>query len=103
MMTFIKYYNYNIMIYFLSCKIIYTVYPQILAVIKFGDLHEIWPKCINLLAEFKFGGSAFHHRYVSDCRIIITYTPYIITYTYSRSVYYYKNIIRLHVINSDLN
>ena len=23
-----------------------TVYPEILAVIKFGDLPEIWPKCI---------------------------------------------------------
>ena len=29
------------------------VYPEILAVIKFGDLPEIWQK---LLVEFKFGG-----------------------------------------------
>ena len=32
----------------------YTVYPEILAVIKFGDLLKIWPNA--LLAEFKFGG-----------------------------------------------
>ena len=31
-----------------------TVYPEILAVIKFGDLPEFWPNV--LLAEFKFGG-----------------------------------------------
>ena len=31
----------------------YTVNPEILAVIKFGDLPETWQK---LLAEFKFGG-----------------------------------------------
>ena len=33
--------------------IIITIYPEILAVIKFGDLPEIWPNV--LLVEFKFG------------------------------------------------
>ena len=35
------------------CVLCGTVYPEILAVIKFGDLPEIWPNA--LLAEFKFG------------------------------------------------
>ena len=32
----------------------HTIYPETKAVIKFGDLPEIWPNA--LLVEFKFGG-----------------------------------------------
>ena len=32
---------------------VYHIYPKILAVIKLGNLPEIWPNA--LLAEFKFG------------------------------------------------
>ena len=34
-------------------RIILTIYLEILAVIKFGNLPEIWPNA--LLVEFKFG------------------------------------------------
>ena len=40
-------------VYF-SSEVLDTIYPEILVVIKFGDLPEIWHNA--LLAEFKCGG-----------------------------------------------
>ena len=45
--------SYSYAVYYYYSSII-TVYLEILAVIKFGDLPEIMPNA--LLAEFKFGG-----------------------------------------------
>ena len=46
--------NYNWYV-FMSLQFVYgTVHPEILAVIKFGNLPKIWPNA--LLEEFKFDG-----------------------------------------------